>query len=76
MKKILIVLFLFFTFLASHAQQTVGLFTQNSGSLNGYVLFAPIRSDTTYLIDKCGKKIHQWSGTRNPVLSKLPSGSK
>ena len=77
MKQILTALFLFFTFLSAHAQQTVGLFTQNSGSLDGYVLFAPIRSDTTYLIDKCGKKIHQWSSTRNPGLSVylLPDGS-
>lgn len=32
----------------------------------GYVLFAPLASDTTYLIDKCGKRIHQWSSNYHP----------
>ncbi|HKR03131.1 MAG TPA: aryl-sulfate sulfotransferase [Bacteroidia bacterium] len=59
------------------AQQTVGLFTQDPGSLDGYVLFAPTRSDTTYLIDKCGKEIHQWSSIYTPGLSAylLPNGN-
>ncbi|HEX5001987.1 MAG TPA: aryl-sulfate sulfotransferase [Bacteroidia bacterium] len=62
---------------ASFAQQTVGLFTQTTGSTDGYVLFAPTRSDSTYLIDKCGKRIHQWSSSYNPGLSVylLPNGN-
>ena len=48
MKQILTALFLFFTFLSVYAQQTVGLFTQNPGSLVGYVLFAPIRSHKSH----------------------------
>ena len=49
---------------------TVGLIQHNVGSLdNGYVLFAPVRDDTTYLIDKCGNKIHQWVSNRTPGLS-------
>jgi len=62
---------------ASSAQQTVGLFTQTAGSTDGYVLFAPTRSDSTYLIDKCGKRIHQWSSSYNPGLSVylLPDGN-
>ena len=77
MKKITTTLFLLCTFLLVNAQQTVGLFTRTSGSLDGYVLFAPIRSDTTYLVDKCGKKVHQWASTRKPALSVylLPDGS-
>ncbi len=57
---------------------TVGLISHLSGSLdNGYVLFAPIRSDTTYLIDKCGKEIHKWASGNAPGLSVylLPDGS-
>ncbi len=59
------------------AQQTVGLFNQAAGSTDGYVLFAPIHSDSTYLIDKCGKKVHQWSSTKKPGLSVylLPDGN-
>ena len=77
MKKSIIVYLLFVVVLSVNAQQTVGLFTQNAGSLDGYVLFAPIRTDTTYLIDKCGKKIHQWSSPYNPGMSVylLPDGS-
>ncbi len=55
--------------LTMKAQQTVGLFTQNPGSLDGYVLFSPIPSDTTYLIDKCGYKVHSWWSTNHPGQS-------
>lgn len=51
------------------AQQTVGLFTNNSGNQPGYVLFAPTASDTTYLIDKCGYRIHTWGSNYHPGLA-------
>ncbi len=77
MKKLISTSLILGLMLTLNAQQTVGLFTQNAGSLDGYVLFAPIRTDTTYLIDKCGKKIHQWSCPKNPGMSVylLPDGS-
>ncbi len=53
----------------SHAQQTVGLFTQTAGSEDGYVLFAPMMNDSTYLIDKCGREIHSWGSTHKPGQS-------
>ncbi|MCG3167306.1 MAG: hypothetical protein POELPBGB_03095 [Bacteroidia bacterium] len=62
-------LILFFVSFSSHAQQTVGLFTRQTGQLDGYILFAPMPSDTTYLIDKCGKRIHHWPSTYHPGLS-------
>lgn len=42
--------------------QTVGLFTRVVGSYDsGYILFPPVQnSDTTYLIDRCGKLVHKW----------------
>lgn len=57
--------------------QTVGFFYNYPGSLPGYLLFAPNESDTTYLIDKCGKRIHEWGGTHDPGLSVyvLPDGT-
>ncbi len=68
--KTCLTLITFICFLiTARAQQTVGLFTNDPGSLDGYILFAPTRSDTTYLIDKCGKKINEWSSTYNPGLS-------
>ncbi len=59
------------------AQQTVGLFSQTPGSKDGYVLFAPIASEDTYLIDKCGKLVHVWGNNRKPGMSVylLPDGS-
>lgn len=49
---------------------TVGLIQHSYGSLDdGYVLFAPIISTTTYLIDKCGHKVHSWSSDYQPGQS-------
>jgi len=43
----------------------------------GYVLFAPVSSTTTYLIDKCGNQVHSWNSAYKPGLSAylLPDGS-
>ena len=58
------------------SQTTVGLLKENTAE-DGYVLFAPIRSDTTYLIDKCGRLIHQWGSNHTPGMSEylLADGS-
>jgi hypothetical protein len=59
-------------FIAStlNSQTTVGLIQHNPGTLdNGFVLFAPTRSNTTYLIDRCGKEVKLWTSTYNPGLS-------
>ena len=57
--------------------QTVGLIAQDTGSTVGYVLFAPISSTTTYLIDKCGYQVHTWTSSYHPALSVYlyPDGS-
>jgi hypothetical protein len=56
--------------LSSTAQlQTLGLFSRTPASQDGYVLFAPMTSVNTYLIDKCGKRIHSWASSRTPALS-------
>ncbi len=69
MLKHLPILTILFLSQLSYSQQTVGLFTHLSGQLDGYVLFAPMPSTTTYLIDKCGKSIHTWPSTYMPGLS-------
>ncbi len=67
MKKIILLFCLSFINLNA---QTVGLQQHDSGSLdNGYVLFAPNNSTTTYLIDKCGKQVKTWSSTYKTGLS-------
>ena len=75
MKKYYLILFLFTIY--SNAQ-TIGLTQYSTDSLDdGYVLFAPIGSTTTYLIDKCGKEINTWSSNYRPAMSSylLPDGS-
>ncbi len=51
------------------AQQTVGLFFNTPASFDGYTLFAPLSSSTTYLIDNCGYKVHSWEGESQPAAS-------
>jgi len=58
------------------SQATVGLIQENTAE-DGYELFAPIKADTTYLIDKCGRLIHQWASPNYPGMSVylLPNGN-
>jgi len=51
------------------SQPTVGLIQETQGSLEGYVLFAPFASKTTYLIDKCGRQINTWTSQYRPGYS-------
>lgn len=51
------------------AQSTVGLIDYQTGNDDGYVLFAPGASTSTYLIDKCGNKVREWTSTYRPGLS-------
>lgn len=67
-KQIFIVLFSFLSTL--NFSQTVGLIQHDDGTLDdGYVLFAPINSYTTYLIDKCGKQVQTWTSSYKPGQS-------
>lgn len=52
------------------AQNTVGLINYQSSNTDGYVLFSPMTSTKTYLINKCGEKVHEWNtSTNRPALS-------
>ena len=60
------------------AQPTIGLIEHAAGSQDdGYILFAPLSGTTTYLIDKCGKKVRSWSSTAGPGMGSylLPDGN-
>ena len=61
--------FLICLFISAKAQQTVGMFSNTQGAFDGYVLFAPNLSTATYLIDKCGYLVHQWTSTHQPGQS-------
>jgi len=49
--------------------QTVGLFQYDSGSFEGYTLFGPMGSNTTYLIDSYGRIVNTWESDYSPNLS-------
>ncbi len=77
MKKYIFCTLLLLVFLKSNSQ-TVGLLQHDTGTLDdGYVLFAPISSTNTYLIDKCGKQVKTWASTYRPGQSVyiLPDGT-
>ena len=63
---------------ADRENWTIGLVFCNEGATEGYTLFAPIPSNTTYLIDHLGREVHRWSspGEHRPGLSAylLPDG--
>ena len=78
MKIYLQILINFICINLSVAQTTVGLTLNDSGSYDdGYVLFAPIGSTNTYLIDKCGKQVKTWPSDYKPGQScyLLPDGT-
>ncbi len=51
------------------AQQTIGLFENDSLAYNGYTLFSPMSTTATYLIDNCGRLINSWEGSNFPTFS-------
>jgi len=65
MIKILVSLFLIIGS-QLNSQQTIGLFYNTPQSYDGYTLFAPAASDTTYLIDNCGERVHTWVTNTTP----------
>lgn len=49
--------------------QTAGLFISDTLSQEGYTLFAPNKSTTTYMIDHYGRLVNKWESTRLVALS-------
>lgn len=48
-------------------EQTVGLFINEPAAFEGYTLFAPNASTTTYLIDMDGLLVHKWESEYTPT---------
>lgn len=59
-KQVYLLIATIFTLQMTTAQQTVGLFQNDSLAYNGYTLFAPVLYGTTYLIDNCGNVVNTW----------------
>jgi hypothetical protein len=60
-------IFLVFSTSIVAQNQTVGVFQYNENTYEGYTLFSPSRN--TYLIDNCGRLIHEWASNYRPGLS-------
>lgn len=65
----------FFVF-NSPAQEEGGVLVSTGNHQPGYVLFAPLQSKVTYLIDKQGRPVHSWRSQWLPAQSAylLPDG--
>jgi len=66
MKKVILSILILLISSHLYSQQTVGLFYNTPQSYDGYTLFAPAASDTTYLIDNCGERVHHWVTNTTP----------
>ena len=66
MKRLFFVWTLFLPLVVLSQDQTVGLFSVSPGSYEGYTLFAPTRSNSTYLIDHCGNLVNEWVSAYTP----------
>lgn len=68
--RFIIYLCLFVTGTAYTQTKTLGLLKKLPGNYeDGYVLFSPIGSDTTFLMNKCGKRVHAWRSQYAPGMS-------
>lgn len=47
----------------------IGLRFTNYQASEGYTLFSPEKNNFTYLIDNCGKVVHEWEFSEKPGLS-------
>ncbi len=53
----------------SAAPPQTGLLCNDEGAFEGYTLFAPLRSTTTYLINMAGQVVHTWESAYDPGQS-------
>lgn len=67
----------FFLLIFDINSQTIGNTIYKLGNQDGYILFSPLNSKSTFLIDKCGRTIQQWSSDFLPGVScKLGNNGK
>ena len=70
MKKVLFLLLTIIYYAVLSQSNTVGLITNSPEAYNGYTLFSPMGTGntSTYLIDNCGYKVHEWNSSFQPAL--------
>lgn len=69
MHKIYLTLALILLTFQTYAQQTVGLFLNDSLAFNGYTLLTPSSARSSYLLDNCGRVVNQWTSDNIPYFS-------
>ncbi len=71
-----LVFFLVLTSASIAQERTMGLMRNSPQAYEGYTLFAPLRSTTTYLVDMEGRLVHSWPGNTTPgqIAYLLPDG--
>jgi len=57
------------TYCWSYGQNTIGTIEIGDGIQEGYTLFAPSSSRTSYLVDNCGHVVNSWESQMTPGLS-------
>jgi hypothetical protein len=77
MKYLLILIALILSGSVGTAQKIAGLIQSKEGATDGLMLFAPLMSKTTYLIDDCGRVINTWQSEFQPgnTVYLLPNGN-
>lgn len=68
MKQFLFLL-IFLPLLLKSQTPTIGLINHTNESSDGYILFTPNGYTSTYLIDKCGYLVKEWTGVYKPANS-------
>lgn len=68
MKNLFLFVFTIYSFHFTNAQ-TVGVLQHHPEAYEGYNLFNPSSSTTTYLVNNCGELINSWNSTYNPGLA-------
>ncbi|MFN8361126.1 MAG: aryl-sulfate sulfotransferase [Candidatus Kapaibacterium sp.] len=66
---LLLATFLVTSIIPLTAQRTMGVTLSEKGQQDGYILFAPMVSKTTYLIDKKGRMVNSWTSETLPGQS-------
>jgi len=75
--RILLVINILLCAILVDAQPTVGLKLNTADAYNGYTLFSPLSSTTSYLIDNCGEVVNKWECDDNPYYTGylMPNGN-
>lgn len=62
---------------STRAQKIAGTIQLNPGIEEGLILFAPLNSKNTYLVDNCGRVVNTWQSEYNPgnTVYLLPNGN-